>query len=404
MNATCQVTHLSPGRTRLYIPNAASQPDVYHRLVQFALSLPDVTRVELEPNSASVTLIHASTPQAREAILRTLRGAAVPGDAPQTAAAAPPALPGTAAPTVAPEAQAPAAILAAEDRPLATAPAPRPACPPYADGAVVHAMRGRLRLRIPALQTDGALAGVLTHFLSQQPGVQDVRPSRLSGGIAIAFDPAVTDARTLARLVGAYQPDAAAFARWKASLAARRPRQRRQTVLFQTSLALAAAALALDFFGAPGLLIFVLLLAASWPILRRAGQTLFVRRQFSLELLAVTVMLLLWVTGRIGQAAGFVAVLAALEWLRSSPQKSLDHALAGGFDWLRTFSSAAQNPRPITAPRQAIASGGPGPALPLHGAAPTPWLANPQATAASTPGAPPAHASIAANVGLPIQR
>ncbi len=400
MNATCQVTYLDSGRTRLHISNVATQPEAYHRLVQLALSLPQVTRVELEQGNGTVTLIHSSAPQSRQAILQTLRGGSAQKPAPAVEATAPPMLPDAPVPTCLAEASAPAAAVALSgpgtltsapvEKSLTAPPGPPPARSPYADGAVAHAMQGRLRLRIPVLQSDGALAGVLAHFLSQQPGVQDVRLSRLSGGIAIAFDPAVTDARSLARLIGGYRPDAAVIAGWKSSRLSRRPRQRRQNVVFQASLAMAAAALALNWLGAPGLLVFVLLLAASWPIIRRAGQRLLVQRQFSLELLAVTAVLLLWVTGRSGQAAGVVAALAAIEWLRTSPYASLDHALAGGLDWMRAFSASTPARRQLAAPRQTVAIANPANALSHQSVDSSQWLAPSRPAAASVAGNSPA--------------
>ena len=394
MNATCQVTHRSPGRIHLQLPNTAPQPEVYHRLVQLVLSLPEVTRVELEPASASVTIIHSRAPHARDTILQALRGSAGQQSAPEVTAPAPaPALPGT------------AQQYALESKTSPPLPAPRPVRSPYADGDVVHAMAGRVRMRIPVLQADGNLAGVLTHFLRQQPGVREVRLSRLSGGIAIAYDPTVTDAKSLAGLVRGYQPDTAAIANWKSNLASRRPGQRQQNVKFQTSLALAGVGLALNFLGAPGFLVFVLLLAASWPVLRRAGQMLFMQRQVSLELLAVTAILLLWVTGRTWQAAVFVALLAVVEWLRSSPYRSLDSVLAGGLDYLKAASGASWTEPQMAAPRRIVTVAGPWKSLPQDSADRAASLAaTPPATTVSVTNRPPTQAPIATQADPLIQR
>ncbi|MCW5853682.1 MAG: hypothetical protein KIT87_26685, partial [Anaerolineae bacterium] len=112
MNATCQVTYLDSGRTRLHISNVATQPEAYHRLVQLALSLPQVTRVELEQGNGTVTLIHSSAPQSRQAILQTLRGGSAQKPAPAVEATAPPMLPDAPVPTCLAEASAPAAAVA----------------------------------------------------------------------------------------------------------------------------------------------------------------------------------------------------------------------------------------------------------------------------------------------------
>lgn len=416
MKATCQVTHLSPGRIRLHLADTATQPEVFHRLVQFVLSLPEVTRVELEPTSASVTILHARNPHARDAILQALRGTAVQGNGPGAKSPpATPALPETPpqqrAPTDAPPPAAPVLVASATQAGVSELPVPpaatalHPAQSPYANGEVVHAMRGRLRMRIPVLQTNGFLAGVLAHHIGQQPGVRDVRVSRLSSGIAIAYDAAATDARSLAALVGTYQPDATAIANWKASQIARRPGQRQQNVMYQISLALALVALALNYLGAPGVLVFAFLLAGMWPIFRRAFQTLAVRRQLSLELLAVMVMLFLWVTGRLWPAVGFVMALTTLEWFRSSPHRSLDTALASGFDQLKTFSSTTWNDRPVAAPRNVVSTASSRPSFPLQGTNPPGLLAATNAAASgSLSSKPQTPVSIAPEVDSLSQR
>ena len=48
-----------------------------------------------------------------------------------------------------------------------------------ADTSVVHAIRGRVRLRVPALKTSPGLAEPLQRLLRDQPGVTDVTRERL---------------------------------------------------------------------------------------------------------------------------------------------------------------------------------------------------------------------------------
>ncbi|MFN8484859.1 MAG: hypothetical protein U0768_17635 [Anaerolineae bacterium] len=319
MNATLKVMHLSPGRIRLHISNTAAQPEVYHRVVQFVLSLPEVTRVELEPASESLTIFHARTPQARDAILQTLRGTQAPASQPF-------------------ETPAPAAA------------APRPAGFPYADCAVAHTMPGRVRLSIPAVRTDRRLAGVLEYHLRQQPGVKDVTVNRLSEAVTIAYDPTVLDAEALVKLIAAYNPDAAALRDWQADRVARRPRRRYEGMRYPAAIALAAGAVALNYVGAPGLAIFALLLVSSLPIFWRAIYPLITRARLTPAVVAAVVIVLLWATGHIWQTALVIIALTAVDWVLSRPNASVANAIADALDNVDTSARARRKARQIAAP------------------------------------------------------
>ena len=337
MNATCQVTQLSPGRIRLHISNMATQPEVYHRLVQFVLSLPEVTRVELEPGE-SLTIIHTRTPQARAAILQALRG-------------------GTGAKTS-----------AAKPAPRASAPATRPVQFPYADCAVAHAMKGRVRLRVPILRTDRTLAGVLEYHVRQQAGVMDVTLNRLSEGITIAYDAAMTDAQALVKLIAAYEPDAAAVARWQSSQV-RPQRKRVRRIGYVIAIALAALAAVLSFYDVSSVIVLGLLFVSSLPIFRRGIQILFKQSRASLPLAAAAVITVMGLLGMIWQAAVFIIVLALVDWIHSGPHKSVDNALANALSYANNYASVRRTTRRIAAPARAAKTANPRQSLPLQKAA-----------------------------------
>ncbi len=60
-----------------------------------------------------------------------------------------------------------------------------------ADTSVVHAIRGRVRLRVPALKTSPGLAEPLQRLLRDQPGVTDVTVNDWCYSVTVTCDPSV---------------------------------------------------------------------------------------------------------------------------------------------------------------------------------------------------------------------
>ena len=58
-----------------------------------------------------------------------------------------------------------------------------------ADTSVVHAIRGRVRLRVPALKTSPDLAEPLQRLLRDQPGVTDVSVNDWCYSVTVTCDP-----------------------------------------------------------------------------------------------------------------------------------------------------------------------------------------------------------------------
>ncbi|MFN8474225.1 MAG: hypothetical protein U0822_18675 [Anaerolineae bacterium] len=370
MNATVKVTQVSPGRIRLHISNMAEQPEVYHRLVQYVLSLPEVTRVELEPSGEGLTIIHARTPQARDAILQTLRGTQAQKSAPAAAAPSSP-------------------------------PPPQPVRFPYADCTVAHAMRGRVRMRIPVLRANRTLAGVLDYHLRQQPGVKDVEVNRLSEGLTVIYDPAVTDAQALVATIAAYDPDAATIRAWQSARVSRRPRRRFEGIQYPAAIILAFAAAVLNYVGAPGILIFALLLGSSLSIYWRAVYTLVRRGRLSPALVAAIIITLLWATGRVWQAALVIVALTAVDWILSNPNRSVANAIADALDHVSQSSRASRNAKQIAAPAKAAQTTNPGKSLPLEAAADPGSFATPIPPTGTLTDAPPIQVSIKPEIDSP---
>ena len=83
------------------------------------------------------------------------------------------------------------ADLSAPSATAETAAAPTRVTGPLAETSVIHAIRGRVRLRVPALKTSPHLAQPLERLLRDQPGVADVSVNDWCYSVTVTCDPSV---------------------------------------------------------------------------------------------------------------------------------------------------------------------------------------------------------------------
>jgi len=69
------------------------------------------------------------------------------------------------------------------------------------DCSVAHAVPGRVRLRVPAVQTNDAVAGALERALDQRDGVERVRLNRTCASVVVRYDPEQSAAEVLRAFV-----------------------------------------------------------------------------------------------------------------------------------------------------------------------------------------------------------
>ncbi len=288
MNATCQVTQRTSNRICLSVPGAAAQPDTSQYLAQVVLRLPGVAGVEIWPASESLVILHNGGRPTGDAILDALRGQQPPPEDVPTGADA--------------------GRLSGTVEQL-----------PYARYEVLHAMRGRVRLHVPVLRTEQALAGALSCYLSQQPGIKTVRLNRLAANVVVAFDPTVLDAPAIVAMAAAYNPTPAEIEHWRTFQNASAPDmgQRRSRQKIELALTLAALALPIFFGAAAALLAYALLWGSIASILERTFRWVFKDRRATLDALAAVAMGMLVLSGLLWQAALIPAAFVGIAWLRS---------------------------------------------------------------------------------------
>lgn len=327
MSVTCQVKELKADRICLHVPGIAMQPETSQFLMQHLLGLAGVAGVEVRPATSSVVILHEGGLRTRAAILDALRGGNGAEKAAAKAAADPAANPAanpadTLPHTESVESGAAAAETVSQDERLAAGEPGQVSERPYARCELLHAMRGRVRLRIPVLRTDPALAGVLTQFMEQQAGVQQVRLNGRAANLIVNFDPAALNAHAIMARVTAYEPDLATIARWEASQVAPHQRPALQRQRRRLELALAGGALVVGFLGGASfaLLVYALLLGAVGSILQRTYKSLFKSRRLTVEALSAGAMILLILNGMAWLAALVPILLSGIVWARTRIQ------------------------------------------------------------------------------------
>ena len=299
MNVTCHVTQRTTNRICLSVPGSAADPELGQFMAQFVLRLPGVAGVEIWPGSESVVILYDGGRAAGEAILNALRGKQLPAFSAQRSdqpldIAESDAAAGAAAPT------------AAERLPLAR----------Y---AVLHAMRGRVRLHIPVLKTEKGLASALAHHLGQQPGVKTVRVNQLAANVVATFDPVIASADALVAEAAQYNPDAAEIEHWLAvdESAELDAGQRCTRQKLEMAMVVGALVLPLLFGSAAGFLAQLLFWGSIASMVHRTYRFVRKDRRATLDAVAAGAMALLLLSGMAWLAALIPIAFVAVPWLRS---------------------------------------------------------------------------------------
>ncbi len=66
---------------------------------------------------------------------------------------------------------------------------------------IVHSIAGRTRLRVPALKHQADLAGPLTVYLQDQPGITAVRTTPICESVTVTYEPERWTPQTLCHLI-----------------------------------------------------------------------------------------------------------------------------------------------------------------------------------------------------------
>jgi hypothetical protein len=73
---------------------------------------------------------------------------------------------------------------------------------------IVHAINGRVRLRVPAIKSQAGLAEPLEAFLRHQPGIAQVQTNRNCASVTLNYDPSHWTSEALGKLIQGLSPEA----------------------------------------------------------------------------------------------------------------------------------------------------------------------------------------------------
>jgi len=183
------------------------------------------------------------------------------------------------------------------------------------DTSVVHAISGRVRLRVPALKTSPALAEPLERLLRDQPGVSDVNVNDWCSSVTVTCDPFVWTPDRLclwlqllkAEEVASYKPASGPTDQVLPST------DEAGDELWYSSAGIGVALL-VEPLAAP--LVPVLLLFSALPMLKRAHRSLSEDGKLNVDVLDASATSLLVVQGSFPMAIFMVWLINVADWIR----------------------------------------------------------------------------------------
>ena len=207
------------------------------------------------------------------------------------------------------------ADLSAPSATAETEAAPTRVTGPLAKTSVIHAIRGRVRLRVPALKTSPNLAQPLERLLRDQPGVADVSVNDWCYSVTVTCDPSVWTSDKLCKWLQRLKAtDIASYESANAAMdQAPATTDEAGDELWYSSAGIGVALL-IEPLAAP--LVPLLLLASALPMLKRARRSLTEDGKLNVDVLDASATSLLVVQANFPMAIFMVWLINIADWIR----------------------------------------------------------------------------------------
>ncbi len=189
-----------------------------------------------------------------------------------------------------------------------------------ARAVVVHAIPGRVRLRVARLRDEGAYGPALEATLRRLPGVSAVRIALGAASVIVEHDPAAVDVATITWTAATAPADAAPLALPAAAAANDGPPR---------TLYWASAGLLVSLAVGPSLpfAAYPFLAVTAVPVFKRAWDALVRRKKLNVDLLDALAILAATATGDVLNAAGIVWLIAVGDHIRDLTQARARRAI-----------------------------------------------------------------------------
>ncbi len=228
---------------------------------------------------------------------------------------------------------------------------------------VSHAVKGRVRLRVPAIKYQDAHAAALEKYLKGQPGISAVRINQACANVIVHYDPDRWSGKKLVQQIEAFRPN-------QRQLTAIEPKDGAARLELQAALLTLGMAL----FGGPvGVSIaqFILLFSAR-SIFIRAYHGILYKHRLTVDSLDASVVLLLFSQGLIYQSAIMTTLVTLSENIRNNTVEKSRKAITEVLDYMSVEAWVVRNGEKVLLPIDQVQIGDvvvvyPGERIPVDG-------------------------------------
>ncbi|WP_437716213.1 heavy metal translocating P-type ATPase [Sorangium sp. So ce448] len=222
--------------------------------------------------------------------------------------------------------------------------------------SVVHAIPGRVRLRLPRLGKDAAFGPLLEAGLTAVPGVLSVRIAEGASSAVVEHDPRHVDLEAIVRAAASASAAPAPRGALRAARAAREVRRAAALAKRPLYLSSVGMVLSLGSFVSP-LLAYPFIAATSAPILKRAWDSVVRDRKLNVDLLDSLAIASAVATGNAINAAGIIWLVTLGDHIRDLTQARARRAISGLLEYQQDLAWVVRGDVKVQIPVAELAAG-----------------------------------------------
>ncbi|WP_437939570.1 heavy metal translocating P-type ATPase [Sorangium sp. So ce341] len=221
--------------------------------------------------------------------------------------------------------------------------------------SVVHAIPGRVRLRLPRIGRDEAFGPLLEAGLAAVPGVLSVRIAEGASSAVVEHDPRLVDVDAIVRAAAAASAAPAPRGALRAARGARKAR--RASALARRPLYLSSAGMLFSLGFVSPLLAYPFIAATCAPIFKRAWDSVARQRKLNVDLLDSLAIASAVATGDAMNAAGIIWLVTLGDHIRDLTQARARRAIRGLLGYQQDLAWVVRGDAKVQVPVAELAVG-----------------------------------------------